>query len=96
MTVRRCCLSERPTHADNCNTCTVDAECDQDECRHSEDSSYRIPGGHDLSTSLISLRGFFHSFAFLVSFGYPGYLNAGMVRTIFKVDRTASQIISRN
>ncbi len=49
-----------------------------------------------LSTSLISLRTFFHSFALQVPFGYPGYLNAGMVRTIFKVDSTTSQIISRN
>mgnify|MGYP003379977914 CR=1 FL=1 len=47
------------------------------------------------STSLISLRDLFHSFAFLVSFGYPGFLNAGTVRTILKVDRTASQINSR-
>lgn len=50
----------------------------------------------NISTSLISLRTLFHSFALEVSLGYPGFLRAGMFRTIFKVDRTASQIISRN
>ena len=44
------------------------------------------------STSLISLRDFIESFALLVSSGYPGFLSAGMVHTIFKVDRTASQM----
>ncbi len=39
---------------------------------------------------------FFHSFALQVCFGYPGFLSAGMFRTIFKIDRTASQTISRN
>lgn len=48
------------------------------------------------STSLIFLHDLFHSFALPVSFGYPGFLSAGTVLTIFKVDRTASQINSRN
>ncbi len=57
---------------------------------------FLLLAGSGISTSLISLRDFFHSFALLVFFGYPGFLSAGMVRTIFKVDRTASQMNSRD
>jgi len=62
------------------------------------ESPWRVPATrvHILSTSLISLRDLFHSFALLVSFGYPGFLSAGMFRSIFKIDLTASQMNSRN
>lgn len=49
-----------------------------------------------LSTIQISLNNTFHSFALLPPFGYPGFRSAELFRTVFKVDRTASQIISQN
>lgn len=48
------------------------------------------------STVQISLDTTFHFFALLPPFGYPGFRSAELFRMAFKVDRTASQIISRN